>query len=407
MRVLLVSQHFSPEITAARFRIESFCRALVDRGHDVHVICAVPNHPEGRVHAGYRDRLLVRRRSGRLRVDYVWVSTTPVKSFRTRLANYGSFAAMASAVGSLAGRPDVVLVTSPPLTVGAVGSLLARRHHVPWVMDVRDLWPKAAVVLGELTNSRAIAAAEALERWLYADADAVVACTKSFREEIREKAPPGQEIDLVYNGTTRQWLDWGRQAVRRDGIGIPGDRFVLAYAGNLGLYHSLETAVEAMGLLDDRFQLLLIGHGPLRDRLEEQAAALPPGRVRFTGLMTPETTAAHLCAADALLVSLDHSLTDVLSSKLFDYCATGVPVIVAADGETRDVVESAGAALTVPPESPEELAGAIRLVAADPALRERLASAGRALAADYLRERQAQVMCSVLESVAARGRLGR
>lgn len=404
MRILIVSQHFSPEITAARFRMESLSRAATAAGHDVHVVCAVPNHPEGRIHDDYAGRFIARKRRGRLRVDYVWLSTSPVKSFRSRLVNYASFAATATLAGAFARRPDVVLATSPPLSVGAVGAVLARRHRAPWVMDVRDLWPKAAVVLGELGDPRAIRAAESLERWLYADADAIVTVTESFRGQIRAVAPPDQTIELVYNGTTRDWLDWGAQRADRRTLGLDPDRFILAYAGNLGLYHSLEAGIDAMGLLDDRYRLLLIGHGPLRDALGQRAAALPAGRVEFAGLMTPRSAAAHLGAADALLVSLDSSLTDVLSSKLFDYCATGRPVIVAAEGETRRVVEAAGAALTVPPESPEELAAAVRRLRDDAALRERLSTRGRALAAEFLRERQSEMMVSVLERTARAGR---
>lgn len=401
MRVLILSQHFPPEITAGRFRVEAFAQALIAGGHEVHVVCAVPNHPEGEIHAAYRGRPVVRQRRGRLRVTYVWVSTSPAKSFRSRLANYVSFAALSSVVAALDRRPDVVLATSPPLSVGVAGALVASRHGSPLVFDVRDLWPKAAVVLGELSNRRAIRIAEAVERWMYREADLVVTVTDSFRRQIAALAPRGASVELVHNGTTAQWLAWGEEeASDRSILALPEDRFVVAYAGNLGLYHALDTAIDAAGELDDGYQLLLIGHGPLRPELEERAAALPPGRVRFAGLMPPEAAAAHLRAADALLVSLQPSLADVLSSKLFDYCAIGRPVIVAAAGETREVVDRAGAGLTLAPGSPAELANAIRRLSGDRALGERLSAAGRTLAEEYLRERQAETMVSLLESAA-------
>jgi hypothetical protein len=99
MRVLIFSQHFTPEVTAARFRIEPFVEALLRSGHQVEVVCAVPNHPEGVIHPQYRGRALVRKRAPGLTVDYVWVRATPVKTLRTRLGLYGSYAAMAVAVG--------------------------------------------------------------------------------------------------------------------------------------------------------------------------------------------------------------------------------------------------------------------------------------------------------------------
>jgi hypothetical protein len=156
MRVLVLSQHFTPEVTAARFRIEPFVEALRSSGHDVEVVCAVPNHPEGVIHPPFRGRALVRKRAPGLEVAYVWVRVTPEKTMRTRLEFYGSYAAMATAVGAVARRPDVVLASSPPLTVGLAGASVAARQRVPGVLAVRDLWPKAAVVLGEVWLVRSI-----------------------------------------------------------------------------------------------------------------------------------------------------------------------------------------------------------------------------------------------------------
>jgi len=400
MRVLIFSQHFTPEVTAARFRIEPFVAALLRSGHEVEVVCAVPNHPEGVIHPEYHGRALVRKRAPGITVDYVWVRATPVKTLRTRLALYGSYAAMAMAVGAAAPRPDVVVASSPPLSVGLVGALVAARHRVPWVLDVRDLWPKAAVVLGELDSQRAIAVAERLERRLYRDASLITTVTEPFRDHIAARAPEEARIEVLPNGTTQAWLDRGLRRPDREAIGMPTDRFVWAYAGNLGLYHGLDTAMDAAELLGDDFQLLLIGHGPLRNELERRAGAMAPGRVRLEGLMSPDAAADRLLAADCLLVALRASLDDVISSKLFDYCALGRPVIVAADGETRRLAE--GAALLAPPEDPGALAAAVRELRGDPELGRRLGERARERARDYLREVQAERLVTELEALAAK-----
>jgi len=400
MRVLILSQHFTPEVTAARFRIEPFVEALRGSGHEVEIICAVPNHPEGVIEPAFRGRSLVRKRAPGLQVDYVWVRATPDKTMRTRLELYGSYAAMAVAVGTAARRPDVVLASSPPLTVGLAGAIVAARHRVPWVLDVRDLWPKAAVVLGELSSARSIAAAERLERWLYRKADLITTVTEPFRRHITERSPDGTAIEVLPNGTTRAWLERGLRSPDRQELGLPEDRFVWAYAGNLGLYHGLDTAMDAAALLGDDYQLLLIGHGPLRDELERRAAAMPADRVRLEGLMSPDDAADRLLVADALLVALRASLDDVVSSKLFDYCALGRPVIVAAAGETSRLAD--GAALLAPPEDPAAMAAAVRQLRDDPELGRGLAERARQLAAEYLREAQAQRLVSELEALASR-----
>lgn len=400
MRVLIFTQHYTPEVTAARFRVQPFAEALAQHGHDVEVIAAVPNHPEGVIHEEYRGRPLVRRRVDGVDASYVWVWTSPRKTVARRLAYYGSYAAMATIVGASVPRPDVTLATSPPLSVGAAAALAAARHRVPWVLDVRDIWPEVAVTLGELRSRPLIRAAERLERWLYRRAAAIVTVTEPFRRAIAGRAPAGREVVLIPNGTTRLWLEAGGREVEREPLGLPSDRFVWAYAGNIGLFQALGTAVEAAGILGEGFQLLIIGAGPMRASIEEQASRLPAGCVGFRDLMPPEMAARYLRASDALLVSQRRDLTTMVSSKLFDYCALGRPVIAAAEGEMRRLAEHSGGALPVPAADPAALASAVRRLREDAGLRDAFAERGRAFAAEHLRERQAERLVDLLESLA-------
>lgn len=400
MRVLIFTQHYVPEVTAGRFRIEAFAEAVAARGHEVEVLCAVPNHPHGVIEPGYRGHLVVRRQVGGVRARYLWVWTSPTKNLWTRLAYYGSYAALASAAGALVRRPDAVFASSPPLPVGAAAVAVAARHRVPWVLDVRDLWPQAADVLGELRSPRALRLAERLEEGLYESAAAIVTVTEPFRDHIAARTSDPAKIELIPNGTTRVWLDAAEHAVDRASVGFPEDKFVWAYAGNVGLSYGLEAAIEAARLLGDGYQLVIIGEGPMRSRLMQRAATLPAGQVSFRDLMPPEDAARHMRAADALLVPHKKTLDKVVTSKLFDCCAVGRPVIVAAEGEMRRLTSEADAALGVPAEDPEALAEAVRRLKEDPELRAQLGEHGRAFAAQYLRERQAGQLASLLESVA-------
>ena len=154
MRVLLVSQYFTPEITAAAGRMHGFAAGLVRRGHEVEVVCEVPSHPEGVVAPEYGGHFSERRSVDGFEVTYVWVRATPSKATRARLINYGSFAVTATVAGSARRRLDAIVASSPPLPVGNVAAALALRHRAPWVLDVRDLWPDIAVVLGQLPEGR-------------------------------------------------------------------------------------------------------------------------------------------------------------------------------------------------------------------------------------------------------------
>ena len=234
MRILILSQFFPPEIGATQTRVHAFAAGLAERGHSVEVICEVPNHPHGVIQHGYRRRALIRRRDpGGFGVTYVWVYTTPEKTMAKRLAFYGTYTALATAVGATRSRPDVILASSPPLPVALAGDLIATRHRVPWVMDVRDLWPAAAVGMGELEEGRGLRLAERLEARLYHRAAAIIAVTEPFREKIAQLTDPAK-IHVIPNGTTQFWLDAAAIDPDRAELGLPEDEFIWTFAGNIG-----------------------------------------------------------------------------------------------------------------------------------------------------------------------------
>jgi glycosyltransferase involved in cell wall biosynthesis len=401
VRVLIVTQHFTPERTAAPLRLLPLACGLVERGHQVEVVCAVPNHPEGVIHEGYRGSAVIRRRIDGLDVSYVWVKATTSKEPRRRLLTFASFAAGASLLGLRSKRPSVIFASSPPLPVGTVGAVLARRFRVPWVLDVRDLWVEAAGSLGVVQSGRIVRFAARLERWLYSDAAAITVPTEAFREHIATRID-GAKVHVLPNGTSEPWLSLGSREVSREPLGLPEGRFVWTFAGNVGLSQGLDAAVEAAGQLGDGFQLLIIGDGASRPRLEAAAQKLSPGSVAFRDPVAPEQAARYMRASDALLVSLskDPTAARTIPVKLYDSCAVGRPVLVAAPGEAERLAREEGIAMAVPPEDPEELADAVRVLRDKPQLRDRLADAGRRFAAANRRDAHVEDLEALMLSLA-------
>lgn len=388
MRVLFVSQYFSPEVTAASLRLSALARGLAERGHEVEVLCEVPNHPSGVIEPGYRGRAVVRRPLDGYRVDHVWVWARPSKRARSRIASYGSFAAMAMLVGSARRRPDAIVASSPPLSVGLAGMLLAKRFRVPWVLDVRDLWPEVAVALGELAPGPLLSASERLERRLYRSAAGITVTTEPFRSHI-ERLGTEAPIELLPNGTTRDWLEIGRSAPDRAAAGLPDEEtFAWTYAGNLGIAQGLAAAVDAARELGDGFQLTMLGDGPERDSLIARAGDQFGRGIVFRDPVEPDRAALIMRASDALLVSLADrpALEKCVPGKLYQCGAMRRPMVVSAAGETRALTEREQAGITVRPGDSEGLAAAVRTLRSEPDTAARLVAGGERLAAGSLRE---------------------
>ena len=135
MRILILSQYFTPEVGATSTRVHSFAAGLAARGHDVEVICEIPNHPQGVVHDGYRGRVVRRQRLDGFRGHWVWVRTRPEKTTCDRLTFYGSYLAMATRLG-FAARP-------PGRGPGVLAAVAGRRSQVlcsPAATACRSSW---------------------------------------------------------------------------------------------------------------------------------------------------------------------------------------------------------------------------------------------------------------------------
>ncbi|HMN97897.1 MAG TPA: glycosyltransferase family 4 protein [Miltoncostaeaceae bacterium] len=411
MRILLVTQHFSPEITSCALRMDAFTEAWREEGHDVTVLTAVPNHPEGVIHQGYRGRPVVRERRGSADVVRTWVRTSPGKGAVARLMTYGSFAAMATTVGALrVPRPDIVVATTPPPMAGVAGAALATRYRVPFVLDVRDLWPDAAIAMGELAPGRAASALQALVQWLYRRADLVVAATEGFAEEI------GHGAEVIPNGCDPRVAalpDDAGEAIRHR-LGLE-DRFVVGFVGNHGVCEGLEEVVDAAGLLgaDSGVHLLMVGDGPRRDELIARANATQARNVTFHPPVSVDEVGSFIRASDVLIVPLrnDPHFSTRFPAKLFDAWACGRPVLVGWDGDARRLAEGIAAGSFAPSGRPEALAAEmIRLRDLGPdVLRERgrngrawvLAERNRSAAARRLADRLAQVAGFVVDETPA------
>jgi glycosyltransferase involved in cell wall biosynthesis len=376
---------------------------LTEAGHRVTVICEFPNHPHGIVPPEYRGRLVEDDRSRAHRVLRVWVKANPEKTQRTRLAFYLSYAAMATAVAPRAGRADVVLATSPPLFTALAGVAVAKLNNAPFVLDIRDLWPAAAVSLGQMSGGAPLRVAEALERYLYREATAVAAVTRPFCEHIdRMRGRPPRAVYLP-NGTLERFFETGEPA-ERTLLGGADGAFVVTFAGTHGIAQGLPSVLDAAEQSSGSLHFAFVGDGPLKEQLVESAQARGLANVSFARAVPPEQVVPILAASDALLVPLSSQplFADFIPSKLFDALAVGKPVLLAAQGESARLLERSGGGIAVPPENPDELARAARWLSEHLDESAAMGRRGREFARAYLRSEQARRLEELLLDVTGR-----
>lgn len=404
MKILFVSHYFPPEVNAPANRTHEHCRRWVQDGHDVTVITGVPNHPRGRIFEGYRNRWIQEETVDGIRVIRTWMYLTPNAGFLRRVANYLLFAATAILASFRALRPDVVVATSPQFFVGVAGAIIAKAKRRPFVLEIRDLWPKSVVELGQLGPGPILSALEALERWLYRSAAGIVVNTRTFRDHIAARGVATDSIELVYNGIDPALFKpkpKNRELLERHGL---QDRFTVAYVGTLGLAHGLMLLVDVAERFSARgeIQFVLIGDGADREKLEAEVGRRGLCNFHMLGLQPRDAMPDWIASLDVLLVLLRDLpvFETVIPSKIFEFLAQERPVILSAKGEIRSMMAEAGGALVIDPEVADQLVVAIEEVIARPEEARKRAEAGRRwVEAGFLRDDLARKMSVFLERV--------
>lgn len=404
MRVLYVSQYFVRGDQPGGVRHWHHTQALRNRGHDVHIVTSYVQHKERTIPERFRGKKVVRENEDGVTMWFTYSTPGYGRDLRSRLSNYLSFATWSAVAGFRAPRPDVVLASSPSLPSAAATAMVAMVKRVPFVFEVRDLWPESAIAMGLVRPGSAFARVAALlERFCYRRAAHVIALTDGIRDGVIAKGVAPQRVTLVTNGVDRLPAPPSRAAVP-----VPDDAFVAMYVGAHGTYSSLDTVLEAADLLRDRtdIRFVFVGGGDQKPGLVERARERGLDTVCFIDSVPKSQVPSWLARADVCLLPYqDKALfAGALPNKTFDYMGAAKPIIAAVPaGELTAVIEKAECGLSVPPEDPAAMAAAIRALADD---RERGAimgaSGARYVKEHYDRDHLAGVVCDILERVARR-----
>lgn len=355
MRLQLITQLFDPENAIKGM---SFVKELSKLGHEVEVVTTYPSYPGGKIYPGYRIRFFQAEHVDGVRVVRLPSYISHGRSSSKRLLSYFSFSLAAFVYGLFSKRPDVIYSYYPPMLGGLTGLFLGALRRCPYIYDIQDLWPDALEATGVLKNKKAITIIDTILLWIYRRSAAIVVLSDGYKRKLISKGVPEFKIHRVYN-----WCDESRINLGEvECVPSKNEIFNIAYAGNLGTAQSLGFVVDAARILKamgrGEIMFTFIGDGVERESLMEKVADLSLDNVIFQGRVSPEEVASELQKADALLVHLadDPVFEITIPSKTQAYLAMGKPVIMAASGESSDIIVRSGAGIVCRPCDAEAIA---------------------------------------------------
>jgi len=375
MHILFLSDNFPPEVNAPASRTFEHCREWVQAGHQVTVITCVPNFPKGKIFAGYRNMPWQREEVYGIRVIRVWSFIAANKGFLKRILDHQSFMVTATIAAVFVRKVDVVVGTSPQFFTVCAAWMVSSLKHIPFVFELRDLWPESIRAVGAMKSSFWLNLLERLELFLYRKAALVVSVTRSFRENLISRGIAAEKIVVVTNGVdVNRFKPQPRDARLVAELGLQG-KFVAGYIGTHGLAHCLETLLAAAQRLqkDPRGQdirLIFIGDGASKEKLVAQAEEMGLENVIFVDLVSKEEVVRYWSLLDVAIIHLKKNplFSTVIPSKLFESMGMGIPVLHGVAGESAEIVKKEGCGQIFGPENVDELCKGLLVFKVQPEL---------------------------------------
>ena len=337
-KVLITTQVYPPEIHPTAVMVRELAEYLAANGWDVTVCAGWPHHPEGRIYSGFTRKLWSKSMQNGVTVLRAWHWLSPSRSMLARGAVFVSQAMAAAAAAMLVPACDVVLVYGPPLVGANLGALVAARHGAKLANIVYDIYPDIAVETGKVTSPLIIGPARLAEWLQYRASDLTIVLSDGFKKQLVKKGVPEEKIAII-----PVWLDpdeitpGPRDNEWRKEQGIPLDKFVVLYAGTIGIVSGAAMVADAASLLKDRDDILFlfVGEGEEKANVESRARELGLTNMVFLPFQPREKLSKVQATADIGLVTLlpGRGRTSV-PSKVQGYMAAGRPVLGSVDEDS-------------------------------------------------------------------------
>ncbi|MBZ9572232.1 glycosyltransferase family 4 protein [Patescibacteria group bacterium] len=376
MNILIIHQFYLRKGEAGISRFNQFAKYWSQNNHKITVITGTSHHMTGEVgREVYKGKIFIKEKIGEnIKVIRTYVSPNYNKNFFTRLTAYFTFLISSTFSSLYSGKQDVVIATSPPLFVGITGYITSRLKRIPFIFEVRDLWPDFAILAGVLKNRFIIKLSYFLESFIYKKADLINVLTPAFAQVLKKKkkvperkivyVPNGADLDLMSPGSKNNWVrnkyNWQ-------------NKFIVLYVGAHGLANYLDLILDTAKIMRDYKDIIfvLIGDGMLKPKLMVRAKTENLKNVFFLDPVPKEKIADFINASDACTAILKKIYNTTYPNKVFDYMSCAKPIVLPIDGAARElVIDKAKAGIYVEPENSQEFKKAILKLYHDANLRD-------------------------------------
>lgn len=404
MNILLIHQVFVSPAEAGGTRHYELAKRCISAGHTFTIVASDLSYLSGKKVEGARGIVSEHDVSG-VRVLRAYTHPTLHKSFVWRVVSFLSFMCTSVVAGLRAGKVDLVIGTSPPIFQAASAWLISALRGKPFLLEIRDLWPEFAIDMGVLKNPILIALSRWLESFLYWRADHLLVNSPAYRDYLLARGIRPEKVSFIANGVDPDMFNPAEtgDAFRQE-FNLHG-KFVLMYAGAMGMANDLETVLRAAKVLQEHpeIQVVFVGDGKERPNLEKTAAAMQLKNVTFVGSRPKGQMTNILAAANVFVATLKNipMFKTTYPNKIFDYMAAGRPTILAIDGVIRDVIEKAQGGVFVQPGDSDALAAAAEEMLRTRANLAETGSRARAYVIQHFnRNNQAEQFVALVEAVA-------
>lgn len=406
MHILFISDNFPPEVNAPASRTFEHCREWIKAGHQVTVITGAPNFPKGKVFAGYRNRMWQRERMDGICVLRVWTYITANEGFTRRILDYMSFMISAIIASFFVRKVNVTIGTSPQFFAACAAYVVGALKRVPWIFELRDIWPESIRAVGAMKESRVLDGLEKVEMFLYQKAAAIISVTHAFRETLIRRGIDAAKIYVVTNGVdSSRFSPRPKDAALVDELGLAG-KFIGGYIGTHGMAHALDTVLDAARIMSeepdgDRYRFILLGDGANKKALVTRARTEGLSNIIFVDSVPKDEVVRYWSILDVSIIHLKRTelFTTVIPSKLFECMAMAIPVLHGVAGESANIVAREKVGLAFEPENPKALCAGMKRFREDQALYNVFRENGPKAAKRYDRSVLANKMLDIISNV--------